>query len=54
VLYNSLTKRIYKLDDQEKPEALAGQEVTVTGTYDKEAKAIHVTNIRPKVTFAGL
>ena len=54
VLYNSETKRVYKLDDQQKPEAFAGQEVTITGTYDKDAKAIHVTNISPKVTFAGL
>ena len=54
VLYNSELKRIYQLDDQQKPEAFAGQEVTVTGTYDREAKAIHVINIRPKITYAGL
>ena|SRR5579863_418412 len=54
VLYNPETKRIYKLEDQQKPEAFAGQEVTVTGTYDKEAKAIHLISIRPKVTYAGL
>jgi len=54
VLYNSEAKRIYKLDDQQQPEAFAGQEVTVTGTYDKDAKAIHVINIRPKITDAGL
>src|SRR5271169_3709457 len=38
VLYNSETKRIYNMDDQQQPEAFAGQEVTVTGSYDKEAK----------------
>jgi hypothetical protein len=54
VLYNTESKRIYKLDDQQKPEAFAGQEVTVTGMYDKDAKAIHVTDIRPKVFVAGL
>jgi len=54
VLYNSETKHIYNLDDQLQPEAFAGQEVTVTGTYDKEAKAIHVISIRPKITYAGL
>ena len=54
VLYNSEVKHIYKLDDQLQPEAFAGQEVTVTGTYDKDAKAIHVINIRPKITYAGL
>jgi hypothetical protein len=53
VLYNSETNRIYKLDDQQKPEAFAGQEVTVSGTYDKEEKVIHVTNIRPKITYAS-
>jgi hypothetical protein len=54
VLYNSDAERIYKLDDQQKPEAFAGREVTVTGSYDKDAKEIHVINIRPKITFAGL
>ncbi len=53
VLYNSETKRIYKLDDQQKPEAFAGQEVTVIGTYDKDAKAIHVIDIRPKIIYAA-
>jgi hypothetical protein len=51
VLYNSEAERIYKLDDQLKPEAFAGQEVIVIGTYDKYARAIHVINIRPKITF---
>jgi len=54
VLYNSGTRHIYKLDDQQKPEAFAGQEVTVTGTYDKDAKAIHVIDIKPKIIYAGL
>ena len=54
VLYNSETRHIYKLDDQQKPEDFAGQEVTVTGTYDKEAKAIHVISIRPTITYASL
>ncbi len=54
VLYDSNAKRIYKMDDQQKPEAFAGEEVIVTGTYDKDAKAIHVIEIRPKIIFAGL
>jgi len=54
VLYNSETKRMYKLDDQQKPEAFAGQEVTVTGRYDEQAKAIRVSNIRPKIIYASL
>jgi hypothetical protein len=54
VLYNSEVKHIYKLDDQQQPEAFAGQEVTVIGRYDKDANAIHVISIRPKITYAGL
>ena len=54
VLYNSESKRVYNLDDQQKPEVFAGQEVTVTGMYDKDANAIHVIDIRPKITYAGL
>lgn len=54
VLFNSDASLIYKLDDQEKPAAFAGQEVTITGNYDKETKEIHVISIRPKITYAGL
>jgi hypothetical protein len=54
VLHNSGTKRIYKLDDQLQPAAFAGQEVIVTGTYDKDSNAIHVIHIRPKITNTGL
>src|ERR1700674_5519118 len=53
VLYNSETKRIYKLDDQLQPEAFAGQEVTVIGRYDKNTNAIQVISIRPMITYAG-
>jgi hypothetical protein len=53
-LYNTEIKRIYKLDDQQQPETFAGQEVIVTGRYDKDAKAIHVVSIRPKITYAVL
>jgi hypothetical protein len=54
VLYNSEMKHIYQLDDQQQPESFAGLEVVVTGRYDKEANAIHVISIRPKITYAGL
>jgi len=54
VLYNSESNRVYELDDQQKPEVFAGQEVTVTRMYDKDANAIHVIDIRPKITYAGL
>jgi hypothetical protein len=53
VLYNLDTNRVFKLDDQQKPEAFAGQDVTVSGTYDKDEKVIHVTNIMPKITYAS-
>jgi hypothetical protein len=45
VLYES-GKNFYKLDDQKKPYAFAGQKVEVTGTLDKSAKTIHVTGIK--------
>jgi len=54
VLSNSKTKRNYKLDDQRQPEAFAGQEVIVIGSYDKNANVIHVVGIRPLITFANL
>ncbi len=54
VLYDSEVKHIYKLDDQQQPEAFAGQDVTVIGRYDKDENAIHVISIRPKITYAGL
>ena len=54
VLYNSETKRMYKLDDQQKPDAFAGQDVTVTGRYDTETNVIRVRNITPKITFTSL
>ena len=54
VLSNSKTKRNYKLDDQRQPEAFAGQEVIVIGSYDKDANVIHVAGIRPLITFANL
>jgi hypothetical protein len=54
VLYNSEIKRNYQLDDQQRPEAFAGQEVIVTGRIDRAAKAIHVVGIRPKITYAVL
>ncbi len=46
VLYNAGKKTVYQLDDQQKPEQFAGQKVTVTGTFDRATKTIHVTNIK--------
>jgi Protein of unknown function (DUF5818) len=47
VLYNATNKRVYELDDQQKPADFAGQRVKVTGTYDSATKTIHVTDIQP-------
>ncbi len=46
VLFNAAKKTVYELDDQQKPAELAGQNVKVTGTYDKATKTIHVTSIQ--------
>ncbi len=46
VLYNAAKKTVYELDDQQKPAELAGQNVKVTGTYDKATNTIHVTSIQ--------
>jgi hypothetical protein len=45
VLFES-GKTYYKLDDQKKPAAFAGQKVQVTGTLNKSSKTIHVTEIK--------
>jgi Protein of unknown function (DUF5818) len=42
----SAPKTVYQLDDQSKPAGFAGQKVTVTGTYDKSTKTIHVADIK--------
>ena len=45
VLFNAAKKTVYELDDQQKPEQFARQNVKVKGTLDKATKTIHVTNI---------
>lgn len=45
VLYNSASKTVYQLDDQQKPRDFAGQKVKVVGTYDTGTKTIHVEKI---------
>lgn len=45
VLYNSAKKITYKLDNQKEPEAFAGENVRVVGTYNSSAKTIHVEKI---------
>jgi hypothetical protein len=46
VLFNAADKTIYQLDDQTKPEAFAGEKVSVKGKLDKDKKTIHVTGIQ--------
>ncbi len=46
VLYNAAKKTVYELDDQQKAAELSGQNVKVTGSYDKATKTIHVTSIQ--------
>jgi hypothetical protein len=46
VLYGAGDKKIYQLDDQEKPSDYAGQKVTIIGTYDGATKTIHVQTIQ--------
>jgi hypothetical protein len=43
VLYDSASKKIYKLDNQEKPSEFAAQKVKITGNLD--GNTIHVVTI---------
>jgi hypothetical protein len=56
VLSNPGSETVYKLDDQMKPEAFAGQNVVVIGTLDKTTDTIHaydmIRALPPKVTQA--
>ena len=45
VLFIAAKKTVYELDDQQKPEQFAGQNVKVMGTLDQATKTIHVTSI---------
>lgn len=45
VLYNAATKTTYELDNQTEPNAFAGEEVQVIGTYNPSTKTIHVVKI---------
>jgi hypothetical protein len=45
-LYDSGEKKAYKLDNQKKAAAFAGQKVTVTGSYDSGSDSIHVASIK--------
>jgi hypothetical protein len=45
VLYDSDTKMVYQLNDQEKPVRYAGQKVKISGTYDKWTQTIDIDSI---------
>jgi hypothetical protein len=45
VLYNSGSKTIYQLDNQEKPKEFAGRKVKVTGSYNSKTETIRVERI---------
>lgn len=45
VLYDSDTKTVYQLNDQEKPVRYAGQKVKISGTYDKWSQTIDIESI---------
>jgi hypothetical protein len=45
-LYASGEKRSYKLDNQKKAAAFAGQKVTVTGSYDSGSDTLHLSSIK--------
>ena len=46
VLYSAGSKTTYQLDDQDKAKEFSGQKVEVSGTYDKSAGTIHVSDIK--------
>ena len=48
VQYSAGNKTVYQLDDQKRPEAFAGADVTVTGTLDRATNTIHITDIKPR------
>ena len=45
MLYDAAKKTAYELDTQEKAKELAGQKVTVSGTYDSKTKILKVAKI---------
>lgn len=45
-LFDSAAKKAYKLDNQKKAAAFAGQKVTVTGSYDSGSDSLHVASIK--------
>jgi hypothetical protein len=47
VLYNSETKTVYQLNNQEKPIPFAGERVKISGQYDEWSQTIEIESIEP-------
>jgi len=47
VLYDPATKKIYKLNDQERPAELAGKRVKIKGALNRETQTIFVSSLEP-------
>jgi hypothetical protein len=47
VLYDPASKKVYKLNDQERPAELAAQPVKIKGALDKATQTIYVSCIEP-------
>jgi len=45
VLYDSDTKTVYQLNDQQKPMRFAGQKVRISGSYDQQSQTIEIDSI---------
>ncbi len=45
ILYDSHTKTVYQLGDQEKPAPFAGQTVKISGQYDEWSQTIEIESI---------
>jgi hypothetical protein len=45
VLYNPENKMVYQLNDQEKPVRFAGQNVKISGSYEKASQTIVIVSI---------
>jgi hypothetical protein len=45
VLYNPDTKTVYQLNDQEKPVRFAGQNVKISGSFEKSSQTIVIASI---------
>jgi hypothetical protein len=45
VLYDSSTKKVYQLNDQQKPLRFAGEKVKISGQYDEWSQTIEIESI---------